>query len=115
MNVDRNIKVLDLILSTLLLSETGTGLKRFFASQAQFLNFMTLKMGFALHISLHLANHKSQRSDFGAVCKASNGSSRFHCRWLIFIYEKEGTTILERVAFILRVSIYHLHARDAAK
>ena len=30
MNVDRNIKILDLILSTILLSETDIGLKRFF-------------------------------------------------------------------------------------
>ena len=31
MDVDRNIKVPDLILSTLLLSKTNIGLKRFFA------------------------------------------------------------------------------------
>ena len=74
MNVDRNIKVPDLILSTLLLSETDIGLKRFFAKKAQILNFVTLKIGVALHISLQLANHKSQWSDFGAVCKANNGS-----------------------------------------
>ena len=72
MDVDRNIKVPDLILSTPLLSKTDIGLKRFFAKQAQFLNIVTLKMGVALHFSLQLANHKSQRSDFGAVCKASN-------------------------------------------
>ena len=69
------------------------------------MNFVTLKMGVALHISLQLANHQSQRSDFGAVCKANNGTLRFHYRWLIFFYEKEGTTILERVAFLLRLSI----------
>ena len=74
MNVDRNIKVPDLLLSTILLSKTDIGLKRFFAKYAQFLNFVTLKMGVALHLSLQLANHKSQRSDFGAVCKANNDS-----------------------------------------
>ena len=74
MNVDRNIKVPDVILSTLLLSETDIGLKRFFAKQAQFLNFVTLKMGVALHFSLQLANHKSQQSDFGSVCKANDGT-----------------------------------------
>ena len=73
MNVDRNIKVPDLILSTVLLSKTDIGLKLFFANKAQFLNFVTLKMGVALHFSLQLADHKSQRSDFGAVCKANNG------------------------------------------
>ena len=74
MNADRNIKVSDLILSTLLLSKTDISLKRFFAKKAQFFIFVTLKMGVALHLSLQLANHKSQRSDFGAVCKANNGT-----------------------------------------
>ena len=74
MNVDNNIKVPDLILSSLLLSKTIIGLKYFFAKKAQFLNFVTLKMGVALHFSLQLANHKTQRSDFGAVYKANNGT-----------------------------------------
>ena len=73
MNVDNNIKV-PLILSSLLLSKTIIGLKCFFAKKAQFLNFVTLKMGVALHFSLQLANHKTQRSDFGAVYKANNGT-----------------------------------------
>ena len=68
------------------------------------MNFVTLKMGVALHFSLQLANHKSQRSDLGAVCKANNDTYRFHYRWYFF-YEKE-TTVLERVAFLLRLSIY---------
>ena len=72
MNVDRIIKVPDLLLSTILLSKPDIGLKRFFAKLTQFLNFVTLKMGVALHSSLQLANHKSQRSDFGGVCKANN-------------------------------------------
>ena len=63
-------------------------------------------MGVALHFSLQFANHKSQRSDCGAVCKANNGTWRFHYRWLIFFDETEGTTMLERVAFLLRLSIY---------
>ena len=74
MNVDRNVEVPDLILSTLLLSKTDFGLKRFFAKWAQFLNFVTLKMGVALHFSLQLAKHKSYRSDFGPVYKANNGT-----------------------------------------
>ena len=74
MNVGRNIKVPDLILSTLLLSKTDIGLKRFFATLAHFLNFVTLKMGVALHFSLQLANHTSQRPDVGVVCKANNGT-----------------------------------------
>ena len=68
MDVDRNIKVPDLILSTLLLSKTDIG----FSQNTHFFNFVTLKMGIALHFSLQLANHKSQRSDFDAVCKANN-------------------------------------------
>ena len=51
MNVDRCIQVPDLILSTLLLSKTDIGLKRFFAKKAHFLNIVTLKMGVALHFS----------------------------------------------------------------
>ena len=75
MNVDRNIKVPDLILSTLLLSKNRYWFKTFFSQKkSQFLNFVTSIMGVALHFSLQLANHKSQRSDFGAVCKANNGT-----------------------------------------
>ena len=84
MNVDRNIKVPDLSLSTLLLSKTDIGLKRIFRKIFTILTFVTLIMGVALHFSLQVANHKSQRSDFGAVCKANNGTWRFHYRWLIF-------------------------------
>ena len=89
MDVDRNIKVPDLILSTLLLSKTDIGLKRFFAKWAQFLNFVTLKMGVALHFSLHLANHKSQRSYFGTVCKTNNDTQRLPYRWLNFLMKKK--------------------------
>ena len=74
MNADRNIKVPDLILCTLLLSKTDIGLKRFSQNRHNFFNFVTLKMGVALLFSLQLANHKSQRSDFGAVCKANNST-----------------------------------------
>ena len=89
MNVDRNIKVPDLSLSTLSLSKIDIGLKLFFAKKSQFLTFVTLITGVALHFSLQLANHKSQRSDFGAVCKANNGTWRFHYRWLIFLTKKK--------------------------
>ena len=74
MNVNRNIKVPDLILSILLLSKTDIGLKRFFAKWVHFFNFVTSKIGVTLHFSLQLANHLLQRSDFGAVCKAYNGT-----------------------------------------
>ena len=74
MNVDRNIKVPDLILFTILLSKPDIVLKRFFAKKAQFFNFVTLKMGGALHFSFQLANHKPQRSDLGAICEANNGT-----------------------------------------
>ena len=45
MNFDRNIKVPDLILSTLLLLKADIGLKRFFPKKASFFKFVTLKMG----------------------------------------------------------------------
>ena len=74
MNLDRNIKVPDLILSTLLLSKTRYWFKTFFRKIGTIFELCDLKMGVALHFSLQLANHKSQRSDFGAVCKANNGT-----------------------------------------
>ena len=45
MDVDRNIKVPDLILSTLLLSKTDIGLKSFFAKKAQFFELCDFKNG----------------------------------------------------------------------
>ena len=84
MNVDINIKVTDLILSNLLLSNSDTGLERFFRKLGtSYYNFLTSKMGVALHLSLQLANHKSQRSDFGVICKANIGTKRFHYQRLI--------------------------------
>ena len=75
MNVDRNIKVPDLILSYLLLSKSDIGLERFFRKLGTIcFNFVTSKIGVALHFSLQLANHKSQRSDFGIVCMANIGT-----------------------------------------
>ena len=58
-------------------------------------------MGVALHFSLQLANHNSQWSDFGAVCKANNGTLSL----AEFFDEIEGHAILEGVAFLLRLSI----------
>ena len=55
MNVDRNIKVPYLILSTLLLSKTDIGLKRFFRNKGTFFELCDIKIGVALHISLQLA------------------------------------------------------------
>ena len=72
MNVDRNIKVPDLILSTLLLSKTYIGLKHCFRK----------------------------------ICTIFEFISNFIIALLTFFDEKEGTTILERVAFLLRLSIY---------
>ena len=67
------------------------------------MNFVTLKLGVALHFPLQLANHKSQGSDFGTVCLAITLS-------LADIFdEKEETTVLERVAFLLRLSLEHVY------
>ena len=46
-------------------------------------------MGVALHFWLQLANHKSQWSDFGAVCNENNGTKWFHCRQLIVFMKKK--------------------------
>ena len=48
MNGDRNIKVHNSILSTLLLSKTEFGLKRFSQNMHIFFNFVTQKMGVCL-------------------------------------------------------------------
>ena len=85
MTADRNIKVPNLILSTFLLSQTDIVLKRFIAKIGTIFELCDIKMEVALHLSLQLANFKSQRSDFGAVCKANNGTWRFHYRWLNFL------------------------------
>ena len=45
MDVDRNIKVPDLILSTLLLSKTGIGLKRFFHKKGTIFEHCDFKNG----------------------------------------------------------------------
>ena len=63
-------------------------------------------MGVTLHFSLQLANHKSQRSDFCAVCKANTRHLGIHYCLLNFFMKKEGTTISERVSLLLRLSIY---------
>ena len=74
MNVDRNIKLPDLILSTPLLSKlilkTDIGLKLCFRKKCK----MTLKMWVALELSLHLGNQKPQCHDFDILCKANNGT-----------------------------------------
>ena len=63
-------------------------------------------MGVASHFTLQLANHKLQRFDFGAVCCLAVLSDFIIAGWFFFFfYEKEGTTILEIVAFLLRLSI----------
>ena len=72
MDFDIFIKVPDVILSTLLLSKIDIGLKRFFRKIGTIVELYDLKKGVALHFLLQLANHKSQRSDYGAVCKANN-------------------------------------------
>ena len=54
------------------------------------MNFVTLKMGVALHFSLQLANHITHWSDFGVVCKANNGFKRFQYHWLIFLRKRRN-------------------------
>ena len=54
MKVDRNMKLPDLILSTILLSKIDGCLKSFFRKKAQFRNSVTLKMRVALEFSLQL-------------------------------------------------------------
>ena len=74
MKVDGNIKLPELIRSTLLLSKKDIGLKRYIAKSVRFWNSVTLKMGIAFDFWLQLANHKPQRSDHDIVCKANNGT-----------------------------------------
>ena len=59
---------------------------------------MTLKMGLALEFSL-LANHKPQRSDFGVVCKANNGTKRLHYRLVTFLFKKKEQPFQKELRF----------------
>ena len=80
MNVDRNIKVPDLLLCTILLSKTDIGLKRFFAKYAQFLNVVTLKMGVALTLRIEMQifslHWMMQNIRLFNVCEAQRASWR---------------------------------------
>ena len=76
------------------------------------MNFVTLKMGVALHLSLQFANHKSQRSYFGVERFLAISSSLAE-----FFYEKEGTTIFGKscvsfafkyTSFLAVTGNYHL-------
>ena len=63
-------------------------------------------MRVALHFSLQLANHTSKRFDFGVVLLFKQRYLAITVSLAEFFYEKEGTTILDRVAFLLRLSVF---------
>ena len=61
---------------------------------------VTLKLGVALELLLQLGNHKSHYSDFCVVWDVSIALSLSDC-----LGPKKGTSILVRVAKLLRLSI----------
>ena len=73
MNVDRKIKLPDLILSTVLLSKQIFYFKLFFRKKGKILELCDFKNEAALEFSLQIGYQKPQLSDFDSVCKANNG------------------------------------------
>ena len=71
---------------------------------------MTLKLGVALELLLQLGNHKPHHSDFLVVCKANKGTCQLSIALSLSdcFGPKKGTSILIRVAKLLRLSIYDL-------
>ena len=75
----------------------------------KYCNHVTLKLGIALELLLQLGNHKPHHSDFCVVCKANRGTCQLHSLSLSdCLGPKKGTSILVRVAKLLRLSICSL-------
>ena len=72
----------------------------------KYCNHVTLKLGVALELLSQLGNHKSHHSDFCVVCKANEGTCQFALSLSDCLGPKKGTSILVRVAKLLRLSIY---------
>ena len=70
MNVDRNVRLPDLIFVYPFAFKKDIGLKLFFAKRVSFWNYLTLRMGVALEILVAAP----RRSDFDIVCKTKNGT-----------------------------------------
>ena len=74
MNVDRNIKLPDMILSTVLLSKQIM-VSNYLGKKGKILELCDFRNGgTALEFSLQIGNQKPQRSDFDSVCRANNGT-----------------------------------------
>ena len=79
MNVVRNIKLHDFILSTLCFQKQIL-VKNIFSKVGKLLELCDFKKGVALKFALHLGNHKPQLPDFVIVCKENNSTLGLHYR-----------------------------------
>ena len=66
---------------------------------------MTFQIGVALHFLLKIGNHKSHWSDFHVVWKANHWTCQSQYHEMKYLSQKEGNSVLVRVAKLLRSSI----------
>ena len=67
---------------------------------------MTFQIWVALHFLLKISNRKSHWSDFNVVWKANHWTCQSQYHGVKYLSQKEGNSILVRVAKLLRLSIY---------
>ena len=72
----------------------------------KYCNHVTLKLGVASELLLQLGNNKPHHSDFCVVCKANKGTLSIALSLSDCLGPKNGTSILVRVAKLLRLSIF---------
>ena len=67
---------------------------------------MTFQIWVALHFLVKIGNRKSHWSDFHVVWTANYWTCKSQYHGLKYLAQKEENSILERVAKLLRLSIY---------
>ena len=67
---------------------------------------MTFQIWVALHFLLKIGNRKSHLSDVDVVWTANHWTCLSEYRGVKYLAQKEGNSILVRVAKLLRLSIY---------
>ena len=96
-------------MSSLLLSKTDIGLKRFFfAHNVRYVNSVTFRIWVALEFLRYLDNHESQRFDFCIECTPTDRTWQLyhHQVKIMFIYEE--TNNLLSGAFLKCFSIFYI-------
>ena len=67
---------------------------------------MTFQIWVVLHFLLKIGNRKSHWSDFHVVWTANHWTCKLQYHGVKYLAQKEGNSILVRVAKLLRLSIY---------